>query len=91
MHARSEFVPTEEQQCEKARLEKKCVDAFEREWAAKNVADKARIMRPVRPEFELHRDTRRHADREDQPEDLGPEPRHVEVERVARLTPAGPA
>jgi hypothetical protein len=77
-------VPAEQQHGQETGFEEEREDALRRQRAAEHVADVARVGRPVRAELELHHDARRHADGEREREDLGPEPRHLVVERLAR-------
>src|SRR5262245_39323720 len=53
------------------------------------VAGEAGVAGPVRPELELQRDARGHADGEDEAEDPRPEAGRVAVERVPRPQPQG--
>jgi hypothetical protein len=82
VHGRLHTAPTEQQQSEKARLEKEGEDALGRQGTAEHVAHEPRVGRPVRPELELHHDARGHPDGEDQTEDPYPELRHLLVHRV---------
>jgi hypothetical protein len=74
---RADLVPPEEQHREEARLEEEGKHALRRQRAPEHVAHIARIRRPVRAELELQHDARRHAEREGEREDLGPEPRAI--------------
>ncbi len=87
MHLAPDFVPAEKQHGEKSGFEEEREDAFRRERAAENVADKTRIRRPVRAEFKLHHDARRHADGEREREHLRPVARHLVIDRIFRLEP----
>ena len=87
MQFASDLVPAEKQNREKTGFEKKGENAFRRERAAKNIADEARIRRPVRAEFKFHHDARRDADGECQREHFRPKPRHLVIDRIFGLEP----
>ena len=87
MNFAADFVPAKKQDGEKSGFEEECKNPLRRERTAKNVADEAGIRRPVRAEFKLHHDARRHADGERERENFRPKPRHLVVERVARFEP----
>ncbi len=77
-------VPAEDEHGEEAGLEEEGEDALGGERRAEDVADEARVGRPVRAELELHDDAGGDADGEVEREDLGPELRRGLVEGLLR-------
>ena len=79
-----EPVPAEEEHPDERRLEEERHQPLDRERRAEDVADVVRVVRPVGPELELHRDAGGDAHHEVDAEELAPEPRHVPVDLLAR-------
>jgi hypothetical protein len=87
VHLRAYFVPPKKQNGEESTFEKKGENSLRGERTAKNIADEARIGRPVRAEFKLQNNPCSYADGKGQCEDPGPIPGHVVEENVPRLQP----
>ena len=81
-HPRPEPVAAEQQEAEEAALEGEREHALRGQQAAEDVADEPGVVGPVHAELELLDDAGRHAQREDQAVDLGPEERQLAPLRV---------
>ena len=68
-------LPAEHHETDERRLHEESHQAFDRERRAEGVADEARVVRPVGPELELHRqaggDTQREVDQEQPAPEMG--------------------
>ena len=82
--ALGETVPAEEEEADEGRLQEEGHEPFNGERGAENVADVVGVVRPVRPELELHGDARGDAEGEVDAEELAPETGHVLVHFLAR-------
>jgi hypothetical protein len=72
-HERRDALAAEDQQPEEARLEEEGEDALGRQRSAEDVADEARVGRPVGAELELHDDAGRDPDHKGHGEQAEPE------------------
>ena len=89
VQALGQLVPAEDPQADEGRLEEEGHQALEGERGAEDVADEARVRRPVHAELELLHDAGDDAHREVDQEDLAEEPREVQPLQVARAVPRG--
>ena len=87
MELRTDLVPAKEQDGQKTRFEKESENPLRRQRAAKNIADKTGIGRPVRAKLKFHHDAGGDTERKSQREDLGPEPGHLVIKLVAGPDP----
>ena len=87
VHLRLQVLPAEDPQAEERRLDEERRQALDRERRAEDVADVARVRRPVHAELELLHDAGDDAEREVDEEELPEEARQPQPPLVARAVP----
>jgi hypothetical protein len=76
-----QLVPAEEHQAHERRLEEEGHQPLDGQGRAEDVADVVGVVAPIHAELEFHGDAGRHAEDEVDPEQRGPEFRHLPPDR----------